>query len=334
MNDNKASRVVIILSAFSVGVLLLAPFIGATSVPLRSVFLSPAESTAAAIFWELRVPRVLLSFFVGAGLAIGGMVFQAVFRNFLASPFTLGVSSGAAFGAALYFQLGFSAVLFGISGSVLFALLGAFLTVVIIYSLSGTRGRLSTTEMLLAGVVLNFFFSGFILFLQYIADFAEIFRMTRWLMGGLYTADYFSMILLGAVITVCSLLIFSRARDMNLLLLGEDLAVSRGLNVARERLILFLVVSLMVGFIVSFCGPIGFVGIMIPHICRLLIGSNHSYLMPATFLFGGAFLTLCDTLARTIIAPYEIPVGVITALLGGPFFLWLLMSQGKSFRLA
>jgi len=330
----KENYAAFILFALSLAVLLITPFIGATPVPFSSIWESADSEVASAVFWELRVPRVFLAFFVGAGLAVGGMVFQAVFRNFLASPFTLGVSSGAAFGAAIYYQIGFSAVLFGISGSVIFALFGAFLTMFIIYALAGARGRLSTLEMLLAGVVLNFFFSSFILFLQYISDFAEIFRMTRWLMGGLHTADYLSVGVIGAVVTICSLIIFSKARDLNLLLLGEELAQSRGLDVSRVRIVLFFTVSLMVGAIVSFCGPIGFVGIMVPHICRLFVGSNHFYLMPVSLLFGGAFLTLCDTLARTVIAPYEIPVGVITALLGGPFFLWLLLGTKRTLRLA
>jgi iron complex transport system permease protein len=181
--------------------------------------------------------------------------------------------------------------------------------------------------MLLAGVAVSFFFSSLILFLQYLSDFSQSFRILRWLMGGLEILGYDSVFSLFPVVLSGVLILAILRHELDLLTTGDDLATSRGVAVKKVRAVLFLVTSLMVGGVVAVCGPIGFVGMMAPHICRLLTGWNHRHLLPATFLFGGAFLTLCDTFARTLIAPVEIPVGIVTALLGGPFFIWLLLSS-------
>jgi iron complex transport system permease protein len=179
--------------------------------------------------------------------------------------------------------------------------------------------------MLLAGVAVSFFFSSLILFLQYLSDFTQSFRIVRWLMGGIEVAGYDAVIGILPFTLAGGAIVFLLTGELNLITTGEDIAASRGVEVGRVRTVLFFAVSLMVGGVVAVCGPIGFVGLMAPHISRLLVGANHRYLAPASLLFGGAFLTLCDTLARTVIAPAEIPVGVITAILGGPFFLWLLI---------
>jgi iron complex transport system permease protein len=181
--------------------------------------------------------------------------------------------------------------------------------------------------MLLAGVAVSFFFSSLILFLQYLSDFAQSFRILRWLMGGLEILGFDSVLSLFPIVLIGVAILSLLRHELDLLTTGDDLATSRGVAVKKVRALLFVITSLMVGGVVAVCGPIGFVGMMAPHICRLLTGWNHSHLLPATFLFGGAFLTLCDTLARTLIAPVEIPVGIITALLGGPFFIWLLLSS-------
>jgi iron complex transport system permease protein len=181
--------------------------------------------------------------------------------------------------------------------------------------------------MLLAGVAVSFFFSSLILFLQYLSDFTQSFRILRWLMGGLEILGFDTVLNLLPLVLGGSAVLTLLRRELNLLTTGEDLALSRGVDVRRVKLVLFLVTSLMVGGVVAVCGPIGFVGMMAPHICRLLVGWDHAHLFPTTLLFGGTFLTFCDTLARTLIAPAEIPVGIITALLGGPFFIWLLLSS-------
>jgi iron complex transport system permease protein len=171
-------------------------------------------------------------------------------------------------------------------------------------------------------------FSSLILFLQYVSDFANSFRIVRWLMGGVATTGYQSIVPIALATLAGGAVVMASLRELDLLTVGEEFAASRGVAVNRAKLVVFLAVSLMVGGVVAVCGPIGFVGMMCPHLCRLLLGGTHRTLAPATFLLGGAFLLLCDTGARTLVAPAEMPVGVITALLGGPFFLWLLFRRG------
>jgi iron complex transport system permease protein len=327
MRSLRSKSALVGLSLFCLGVLLVAPWIG-------SKILFPSDLSVASehqIFWLLRVPRVLVAFLSGAGLALCGMTFQAMFRNALATPYTLGVSSGAALGAALYVHLGLSFGLLGLSGVSLCAFVGAMAAMMLVFWLTRIKGGFSTATMLLAGVAVNFSFASLLLFIQYMSDFSDSFRIMRWLMGGVEAAGYEDVLNVLPFVLLGSLLLIYHANDLNLLSTGEDLALSRGVAVGRTRLVLFVVTSLMVGAVVALYGPIGFVGMMAPHICRLLIGSNHRILAPASFLFGGAFLVLCDMLARTLIAPAEMPVGILTALLGGPFFLWLLVanSQGR-----
>jgi len=180
--------------------------------------------------------------------------------------------------------------------------------------------------MLISGVAVNFLFSSVILFIQYISDFDNSFRMVRWLMGGFEIVGYDGVLSLTAFVVPGTLIVLMLLKELDLFMLGEEIAAGRGMDVGKVRALLFFATSLMVGGVVAACGPIGFVGMMVPHICRLFTGASHRYLAPATIMFGGAFLVFCDTIARTLIAPAEIPVGVITALLGGPFFLWLLVS--------
>ena len=258
------------------------------------------------------------------------MTFQALFRNPLATPYTLGVSSGAAFGAAMYVRLGLAFSLFGIAGQSLSAFTGACIALGTVYGLTMMRRGLSTATMLLAGVAVSFFFSSFILFLQYMSDFTHSFRIIRWMMGGLEVVGYRPVFTVMPVALIGGLGLMLLTRELNLISFGETIALSRGVDTARLKTALFFTVSFLVGTVVSVAGPIGFVGMMCPHICRMLVGHNHRYLLPASFLFGGAFLVMCDTIARTVIAPAEIPVGVITALLGGPFFLWLLMQRRQN----
>lgn len=321
--------ILFILFLFSISVVVLSPFVGMERVSFRTVLKPREDSVEADIFWRIRTPRIIVAFIAGSVLAISGMAFQAMFRNPLATPFTLGVSSGAAFGAALYVAIGLTFSVLGASGQSLSAFLWAVVAIVIVYGLTQVKRGFSTATMLIAGVAVNFFFSSFILFIQYLSDFTHSFRVVRWLMGGFEIVGYRPVITLLPFALIGSFFVFVNINELNLMTLGEDIAMSRGVNVKRVKAALFFATSLMVGGVVSLCGPIGFVGMMTPHICRLLIGPDHRYLAPATFMFGGAFLVLCDAVARTLIAPAEIPVGVITALLGGPFFLWLLL-KGSS----
>jgi iron complex transport system permease protein len=270
-----------------------------------------------------------MALLAGAALAASGLAFQAMFRNPLAEPFTLGVASGASLGAAVSIHLGWdSLVLLWIPGSSWFAFAGTVAATLLIYGLTRLKRGFSVATMLLAGVAVSFFFSSLILLMQYLSDFTQTFRMLRWVMGGLDRVvgldDVFTVL---PFVVTGTLVVLYLTHELNLITTGEDLAASRGVEVQRTKIVLFFGVSLMVGAVVSVCGPIGFVGLMAPHIGRLLVGSDHRVLTPATLLFGAAFLIVCDTLARTILGPAELPVGILTALLGGPFFLWLLLGQ-------
>jgi len=317
--------------AAALGVLVLAPFFGDYPISLRNALKAAQGSIDYDIFWRIRVPRVLLAFLAGMGLAVSGMTFQAVFRNPLATPFTLGVASGASLGAAVMLRFGLAFTILGVSGLSIAAFAGALAAILFVYGLTRIRSGFSTATMLLAGVSISFFFSSIILYLQFTSDFTNTARILRWTMGSLRVFNYDTVFNVLPFVLGGSMIVLCLTHELNLMTTGEEIAISRGVNVKQTKTVLFFATSLMVGGIVAVCGPIGFVGMMSPHICRLLIGSDHRYLMPATLLFGGLFLTACDTFARTVMAPVEIPVGVITALLGGPFFIWLLIS-GSSKR--
>lgn len=322
-------KVVKLLCFAATALILLAvlPFIGMEVIPAREAFNAELNPLNYHIFWGLRLPRLLMAYAVGGALAIAGMVFQAMFRNPLATPFNLGVASGASLGAALCIQLGLSFTVLGFNGISLFAFMGALVTTALVYGLTRLKRGFSVATMLLAGVCLNLFFSSLIMFVQYVSDFTSSFRIVRWLMGSLDLSGFDAFFNLLPFAILGLLVILYLANDINVLATGEELALSRGVNVNRTKNILFFVTSILVGAVVAVCGPIGFVGMMAPHICRLIIGNDHRYLCPAAFLFGGFFLALCDTVARMVIAPAELPVGVITAILGCPFFLWLLLTN-------
>ena len=322
-----------VLGAVAVVTLIVTPFIGMETIPLSTV-LDGGDSVESRIFWDIRLPRVLTAFIAGTALALSGMTFQAMFRNPLATPFTLGVSSGASLGATIAIQTGFTFSFLGVTGTTLAAFVGAMAAIGLVYGLTQVRQGFSTATMLLAGVAVNFFFASLILFIQYTADVYNSFRMLRWIMGGMAAVDYESMFNVLPFAIAGLVILWFMTHELNLLTTGDDIPMSRGVDVPKTKRLLFFTVSMMVGGVVAVCGPIGFVGMMVPHICRLLIGPDHRYLAPASCLFGGAFLALCDTFARTILAPAELPVGVITALLGGPFFIWLLLSGATNRDLA
>lgn len=310
---------------------LLAPLIGSTSISLSKVFdrsILFTDNVDAQIFFVARLPRVLAGAVVGAALASAGVVLQALLRNPLATPFTLGVSAGSALGAILAISFGAAVTLGPLSPVPLASLGGAFMAAAIVYALATRPGRaISTSVLLLAGVTLNSFFSALILFVQYIADFTETYRMVRWLMGDLDLGG-FGPILGALPLIVVAFLIFALLpSSLNLLSVGADTAASRGVDVARTQRLAFLSSALATSAAVSLAGPIGFVGIVVPHLVRLMTGVDHRIVLPAAALFGAAFLVACDLVARTALAPVEVPVGVVTAMLGGPFFLWLLIRK-------
>lgn len=321
----------LMFGGLALAAILFGPLAGSTSISLRNVFdrsIPFSENVDAQIFFVARLPRTLAGALVGAMLASAGVVFQGLLRNPLATPFTLGVSAGAALGAMLAITFGSSLQWLGIPLAPLASFLGSLVAVAIVYVLASARHRgLSTNVLLLAGVTMNAFFSALILFVQYFADFAETFRILRWLMGDLDISSY-QPLLTALPLVIVSFAVFAwLARPLNLLSLGADAAESRGVDVTRAQRAAFISASLATGAAVSVGGPVGFIGIIVPHLVRLLVGADHRIVLPASALFGAAFLIACDVLARTVMSPLELPVGVITALIGGPFFLWLLVRQ-------
>jgi len=311
--------------------ILTAPLVGSTHISLRRTFdrtIPFVDNVDAQIFFIARLPRTLAGAVVGSMLASAGVVFQGLLRNPLATPFTLGVSAGAALGAMLAITFSWSFAWAGVSAAAAASFLGSLAAVGIVYALARARHRgLSTNVLLLAGVTMNAFFSALILFVQYFADFSQTYRILRWLMGDLDVSSY-QPIVTALPFVVLSLVSFAwLARPLNLLSLGDESAETRGLNVTAAQRTAFVTASLATGAAVSVGGPVGFIGIVVPHLVRLIVGPDHRLVLPASALFGAAFLVGCDVLARTVMSPIELPVGVITALIGGPFFLWLLVRK-------
>jgi iron complex transport system permease protein len=309
--------------------LVVAPLLGSTPISIARAFdrrIAFADNVDAQIFFVARLPRVLAAALVGGALASSGAVFQALFRNPLASPDTLGVSSGAALGAvvAITFHLDFTVG--GLSSIPLASLAGALGALGIVYTLATARQRgLSTTVLLLAGVTMTAFISALIMFTQYLADFTDTFRMSRWLMGMLDVGGYTPIVAAAPLLAAAFGLFATLPRSLDLLSLGADAAAARGVDVLGAERRALVSASLATGAAVSIAGPVGFVGIVVPHLVRLLVGSDHRLVLPASVLFGASFVIGCDLIARTLFSPIEVPVGVITAIIGGPFFLWLLL---------
>ena len=295
-----------------------------SKIPLTSNLVSESwPSIYEAIVIDVRLPRVLLGTVVGSALAVAGCAMQGMFRNPMASPYIVGVSSGAAFGAALAIVLG---------GSMYILPLGAFLfatlTVFIVYNIARVRGRVPIETLLLAGIAIGCFFSALVSFMNYIAG-EKLPTIVFWLMGGLWASNWdkvaiaFPLILLGIV----GMFLFSR--DLNIMLTGEEHALDLGIDVERVKRIILVFAALITAAAVSVCGIIGFVGLIIPHIMRILVGPDNRILLPSSCLVGAMFLIGTDTLARTVIQPTELPVGIITALFGAPFFLYLLRRRRR-----
>lgn len=312
---------------FGLLVLLFAPFIGKPVIGLDVLW---SESRDARIFWQLRAPRAVLGWLCGASLSLCGMAFQALFRNPLADPTMLGVASGASFGAAFCIFMGWNFAIFGISGLSLSAFVGASICVLAIHLLGGAAHRSRGATLLLAGITLNFFFSSLVMIVQYMGTYQDSFRLLQWTLGGIQVVGWGEAARAVPALLVAASASIGWGPELDLMTCGPEIAVSRGVGIERLRYAFFFAVSLCVAICVSLCGPIAFVGLMAPHICRLLVGGRHRQLAVASLFFGGAFLTLCDVGARTLWAPVEIPVGIVTSFLGAPFFLWLLLRGRKA----
>jgi iron complex transport system permease protein len=327
----RIGRVVPLFGLVTAVTILVAPTIGSTSIDLRRVFdpsIPWADNVDAQIFFVARLPRVLAGALVGSALAAAGVVLQALLRNPLATPFTLGVSASAALGAMLAIAFDLDMTVMGASAVPVACFTGSLVGTGLVYFLATRVNRVfSTNVLLLAGVTLNTLFSALITFVQFLVDFADWYRTARWLVGNLDVSSFNPLIaavpLIGASFVLFALL----PRTLNLLTLGEDVAASRGVDVGRAQRIAFLSASCATGAAVSLAGPIGFIGIVVPHLVRLIVGSDHRIVLPAATLFGAAFLIGCDLIARTAMSPIELPVGIVTAMIGGPFFLWLLVRK-------
>ncbi|MGV0851215.1 FecCD family ABC transporter permease [Mycolicibacterium phlei] len=286
---------------------------------------SPAR---AAIVLDARLPRVLLAALVGAGLAVCGMVLQAVVRNPLADPMLLGVSSGAAVGAVLVLVAGVGA---GLVAMPLAGFLGALGALVAVYLLARTGGRMTTIRLILAGVAVAEVLSAVASLLIVTSDDPHKAQSAvRWLLGGLGGATWSTLWGPTLVVLVGVGVLLAVTRSLNLLYSGEEVATTLGLDVHRFRAAMFVVVALMVGAMVAVTGAIGFVGLIMPHVVRMLVGADHRRALPAAALLGASFLIACDIASRTVAAPEELPVGILTALVGGPYFLWLMRRRAPA----
>jgi len=322
-NSHTISKILVLLTT-SLILTVLCPFFGINWFGLRDIF---SHDMNAHIFFNIRLPRTIAAFTGGGTLAIGGMVCQALFRNPLASPYTLGISAGASLGAALCIALGITGSFVSFSFVSLGAFTGAIGAIAIVFFFAWQRESNSTT-LLLAGVIISTVCSGLIWFAHYLSPLQHSYQITRWIMGGVDGITYTLLTIILIPATLYGIIIGILLPQLDQFLTGDALAHSRGINVQRSRITFILLTAFAVGAIVSVCGPIGFVGIMAPHACRMLLpGIRHRLLALCSFFLGGAFLTVSDTLARTINPPSEIPVGIITALCGGPFFLAILFKR-------
>lgn len=313
--------------------MFLCSLIGSERISLKAVLDGPGEMGTPnpdyEIFVHIRMPRIILAAIVGAALAGAGVTLQALLRNPLADPFILGISSGAGLGTMLAVISGFSWTLWGRSPIAVFAFAGALGTVWLVWAVGRVTGKFHVTGLLLAGVVVNAFFSAVIMFLISIAKSQELQATMFWLMGNMTEEDFFVLWVGGGCVTAGIAVLFFLSPRLNAISFSPTDAKSIGVNVERTQLLAFAVSAFITAVAVSLSGLIGFVGLIVPHAVRLMLGSDHRQLMPLSSLAGAMFLVVADTVARTIVAPAQLPVGVVTAMIGGPFFLALLIRYNR-----
>ena len=305
--------------------LIASAFIG--KVPLHISALLDFQSIDSTIFYQLRIPRVILAFLAGGILALSGLLFQTLFRNPLTTPFTLGISGGATLGAATAIIFGFHQSIFGFSMISFFAFLGALLTVALIYFFSKKLSSTTDHRLILVGIALSFFFSSLLLILYYLSDYEESYLIMRFTMGTLDTVGYGSIMPLllatGLILWVAKYFY----KELQLLSISYEFAYLKGVPVDKVMLTMFATISLAVGALISITGPIGFVGLIVPHIIKLFFKKSVYKLHTISFVAGGLFLVLCDTLSRALPTISEVPVGILTSLIGGLVFIYILLSK-------
>jgi iron complex transport system permease protein len=301
---------------------------------LFAMFGEPQSGTAEIIVVNMRLPRILLAVLTGVCLAVAGAVMQGVLRNPLVSPFTLGLASAASFGAAITIVLGTGILgLFIAGGSNYDIILNAFvfglLSMLLIYGISRARGT-SQSTLILAGVVLGYIFQAGVIILKYLSNNDKLKDLELWLMGGMWGASWNAILILLPIVIICVILLALKAWDLNALSAGDEIAKNLGIRVERLRLYCLLLATIAASSCLAFTGVIGFIGLMAPHICRMLIGNDHRYLIPCSAIMGGLILLVSDTFARTVFSPVEIPVGIIMYIIGGIFFLYLILRGRES----
>lgn len=305
--------------------LLLAAMLGCSM--LGVVHFGWADMWQSPIFWNLRMPRIVLSALVGASLSVCGAAYQSVFRNPLTDPYVLGISSGASLGAAIAILLGLEAYLLGVGAC---ALVSGLLTILVIYRIASIGNRMHTTTLLLTGVCITFLMSALISFLMVLRQ-DKMDSIIFWTMGSFASASWTDVAIVAPVVAVGIGVVLYHCRDLNLLLAGSETAKSLGVEVERVKKVLLLATTLMVAFCVSTCGVIGFVGLVVPHCIRLVSGPDNRRIVPYAIVVGALFLLMCDTMARTLLMPAELPVGSLTALVGAPLFIYLLYKNKKNY---
>ncbi|MFH1581288.1 MAG: iron ABC transporter permease [Pseudomonadota bacterium] len=287
---------------------------------LQSLFGGGADSMLDTIVWQIRFPRVLLAALVGATLSLGGLVFQALLRNPLAEPYILGISGGSAIGAIVGILAGLSRF----PGVSLTAFLGSIATLLLLLIMSSGQSILKKNTLLLSGVMVNAFCGAIIMFLVSMTQDSRLHNIIFWLMGDLSMSDIGQVGILALTLLPCFIIIFLYSHSMNLLLMGNEMAQTMGVNIKRVTTILLVVTSFMVSSTVCHCGLLGFVGLVMPHLLRLILGPDHRVLVPACILGGGVYMVICDLLARVLPQQGEMPAGVVTAMIGAPLFIYLL----------
>jgi len=320
----KSKTKYIIIIGSGILVLVLVPFLGIIDIDISKLF---SNNSSSFIFWQLRLPRTIMAFIVGSSLALGGLIFQNIFKNSLATPYTLGVSSGAAAGTVAALKLNLTLSVFGINMIYIAGFLGGISSILLILGISRIIKSYSVYTILMSGVAINFFFSSFIMLLQYMVDITQTVSLLRWLMGSISTSGYKDITVLLPVWLFFIFVAILLKKELLLISGGENFASTRGLDVKKFRILLFIIVSVITGIIVSITGPIGFVGLIVPHISRQFIKDDFRLLVSVTIIFGGILLAVADLLARTLLPPIEIPVGIITSFFGAPFFLFILISS-------
>jgi iron complex transport system permease protein len=318
-------------------IIFSAPFVGSEKLNFHSIIkeiFDNTNGTDSTIFLYIRIPRILLGFFAGGTLALVGAVFQVVLRNPLATPYTLGVTGGGTLGAVIAISLpGFYLKMGPFSTIQLFSLIGSFTLIVIIYKLAQSKHGVSMNTLLLAGVTIGIISGSLVLFVRYLVDPNLLAVMDRWMMGGLTINGYRELAALFPLLFPGLFMLFTQAPALNLMTFGSEIAAGHGVEVRKVQFRSLVGGCLATASVVSMVGPIGFIGLIIPHGIRRISGYDHRLVLPASFLTGGSFLVLCDIFARTITPPIEIPVGILTAMIGGPIFIKILLKKkSKEFK--